>query len=212
MAKQITRWQCEICKKVFETRELAEQCEAKGKEPIFFPVGTTVGVLRKDVGIHCYDSNETVDMQKKLLQMRLQKICRVVGVEEAGHRILYRLQDICCEQNCCLVTKEEIQPLPPMLIVITPLSEVDGGGWLAEVPDLPGCMSDGETPVEALRNVMDAKESWLKVACKRGQKIPAVDESKVEVEIPTLNVSIEGNIEPALRELEKIFANTRKVS
>ena len=29
------------------------------------------------------------------------------------------------------------------------LSEDDGGGHLATVPDLPGCMSDGEIPEEA---------------------------------------------------------------
>jgi len=29
------------------------------------------------------------------------------------------------------------------------LAENDGGGYLATVPDLPGCMSDGETPEEA---------------------------------------------------------------
>ena len=29
----------------------------------------------------------------------------------------------------------------------------DGGGYLAVVPDLPGCMSDGDTPAEAVQNV-----------------------------------------------------------
>ena len=33
------------------------------------------------------------------------------------------------------------------------LADSDGGGYLATVPDLPGCMSDGETPEEALKNV-----------------------------------------------------------
>ena len=37
--------------------------------------------------------------------------------------------------------------------VIEPLSEEDGGGFLATVPELPGCMSDGETRAEALANV-----------------------------------------------------------
>jgi predicted RNase H-like HicB family nuclease len=36
------------------------------------------------------------------------------------------------------------------------LAESDGGGYLATVPDLPGCMSDGETPEEALKNVQEA--------------------------------------------------------
>jgi len=41
-------------------------------------------------------------------------------------------------------------------VVIEPLSAEDGGGFLARVTDLPGCMSDGETPAEALANVEDA--------------------------------------------------------
>ncbi len=41
-------------------------------------------------------------------------------------------------------------------IRIEKLSAEDGGGYLATVPDLPGCMSDGETPEEALNNIQDA--------------------------------------------------------
>lgn len=44
-------------------------------------------------------------------------------------------------------------------IVIEPLSEAEGGGYMAVVPDLPGCMSDGDTPEEALVNGQDAIES-----------------------------------------------------
>jgi antitoxin HicB len=40
--------------------------------------------------------------------------------------------------------------------MIEPLSEEDGGGFLATVAELPGCMSDGETRAEALANVEDA--------------------------------------------------------
>jgi antitoxin HicB len=46
-------------------------------------------------------------------------------------------------------------------IVIEPLSKEDGGGFVAIVPDLPGCMSDGETREEAARNVADAIISWI---------------------------------------------------
>jgi predicted RNase H-like HicB family nuclease len=38
-------------------------------------------------------------------------------------------------------------------VIIEPLSGEDGGGFAAIVPDLPGCMSDGETPEAALANV-----------------------------------------------------------
>jgi antitoxin HicB len=41
----------------------------------------------------------------------------------------------------------------------------EGVAWLAEVPDLPGCMSDGDTPDEAIRNVQDAITGVI--ACMR---------------------------------------------
>ena len=44
-------------------------------------------------------------------------------------------------------------------VVIEPLSEEDGGGFVATVPDLPGCMSDGDTREEAARNIEDAIRS-----------------------------------------------------
>lgn len=58
-------------------------------------------------------------------------------------------------------------------IRIRPLSDEDGGGWLAEVPDLPGCMSDGETPEEALLNVQDAIQEWIAAAAEMGREVPS---------------------------------------
>jgi predicted RNase H-like HicB family nuclease len=57
-------------------------------------------------------------------------------------------------------------------VVIDPLPEEDGGGFLATVPDLPGCMSDGDTREEAARNVGDAIDSWLEEARALGREIP----------------------------------------
>lgn len=196
MAKQVTRWQCEICNEVFETRELAEKCEARGKELVKYPVGTVVGAYSEEVVVYCDPGpNKTA---------RVLKAYKVIEIQEADHKILYHLQDLYREWDRLLVAEEEIQPLPPMLFMIAPLSKEDGGGWLAEIVDLPGCMSDGETPAEALKSVLDAKESWIKVARKRGQEIPAVDESRLAVEVPSLNISVEGTFESVLRELEKM--------
>jgi predicted RNase H-like HicB family nuclease len=36
-------------------------------------------------------------------------------------------------------------------VVVEPLSGSDGGGFVAFVPDLPGCMRGGETPERCLR-------------------------------------------------------------
>jgi len=58
-------------------------------------------------------------------------------------------------------------------VLISPLSAEDGGGFLATVPDLPGCMSDGETPEEAVTNVQDAIAAWIEGARELGREIPS---------------------------------------
>lgn len=49
----------------------------------------------------------------------------------------------------------------------------DGGGFLAEVCSMPGCMSDGESPDEALENVKGAIIEWRESE-KRRQEDEAV--------------------------------------
>ncbi|RJG46344.1 type II toxin-antitoxin system HicB family antitoxin [Mesorhizobium sp. DCY119] len=57
-------------------------------------------------------------------------------------------------------------------VVIEPLSAEDGGGFSAVVPDLPGCMSDGDTPEQAIANVQDAIAVWIEAAQDLGRSIP----------------------------------------
>lgn len=64
---------------------------------------------------------------------------------------------------------------PKYSVLIRALPIADGGGWLAIVPDLPGCSSDGETQMKALENVQDAIEHWLATASKHGHPIPEQD-------------------------------------
>ncbi|MGY6629014.1 MAG: type II toxin-antitoxin system HicB family antitoxin [Oceanicaulis sp.] len=61
----------------------------------------------------------------------------------------------------------------PYEIRVTPLSQEDGGGYMAMVPDLDGCVSDGETPQEAVANAMDAISQWLQARREMGREIPA---------------------------------------
>jgi len=60
----------------------------------------------------------------------------------------------------------------PYPMLLRPLQEDEGGGWLAVIPDLPGCASDGDTPEGAVRNVLKAREAWLAVARDLGREIP----------------------------------------
>ena len=58
-------------------------------------------------------------------------------------------------------------------VVIRPLALSDGGGYLATVPELPGCKSDGDTPQEALVNAYDAIACWIEAAEELGRTVPA---------------------------------------
>jgi antitoxin HicB len=57
-------------------------------------------------------------------------------------------------------------------VTIRPLSKEEGGGFLAEYPDLPGCIADGATIEEALHEAEDSLKSWLATAKKAGDPIP----------------------------------------
>lgn len=52
------------------------------------------------------------------------------------------------------------------------LSKDNGGGYLIEFPDLPGCMSDGESIEEAMQNGSDAVYSWIAATKEMGREIP----------------------------------------
>ena len=67
-------------------------------------------------------------------------------------------------------------------VLIEPLSTEDGGGFVATVPDLPGCMSDGETPEEALANVRDAVAAWIEEARALGRTVPKPSRRHVAAE------------------------------
>ena len=42
------------------------------------------------------------------------------------------------------------------------------GGFVVSFPELPGCLTCGQTLENALANVLDAKKAWLEAALKDG--------------------------------------------
>jgi predicted RNase H-like HicB family nuclease len=44
--------------------------------------------------------------------------------------------------------------------------------FLVEVPELPGCMADGETREEAIKNANEVIRQWIKTAKRLGREIP----------------------------------------
>lgn len=60
----------------------------------------------------------------------------------------------------------------PYRIELVPLSESDGGGYLATMPKLPGCQSDGLTPDGAVKSLRQAQRAWLRSALRHSDPIP----------------------------------------
>jgi predicted RNase H-like HicB family nuclease len=48
----------------------------------------------------------------------------------------------------------------------------EDGCWIADVPDLRPCSAHGATRKEAIANIHDAIEGWLRVARERGMVVP----------------------------------------
>jgi predicted RNase H-like HicB family nuclease len=62
--------------------------------------------------------------------------------------------------------------LGPYQFTVRALSKEEGGGYLVEHPDIPGCMSDGETIEEAIANGREALRDCVEVFNESGRKIP----------------------------------------
>jgi len=49
---------------------------------------------------------------------------------------------------------------------------MEDGAFVAEVPELAGCMADGQSYVEAVQNVEAAISDWIETAQLMGRSIP----------------------------------------
>lgn len=48
----------------------------------------------------------------------------------------------------------------------------EDAAFVADVPELPGCMAHGETQELALRNIQAAMSAWIEVARELGRTVP----------------------------------------
>lgn len=69
-------------------------------------------------------------------------------------------------------TIEEYLRLPYRLELIP---DIDEGGFVASYPELPGCLTCGETVESAIANANDAKRAWLEAALADGLEIVEPD-------------------------------------
>lgn len=74
---------------------------------------------------------------------------------------------------------KKVKPVTPLYPfeayghIVSPLSVDDGGGYMITFPDLPGCISDGETLEETLINGRDAFDCWIAAQSDLGRVVPA---------------------------------------
>ena len=64
---------------------------------------------------------------------------------------------------------------------IRELTKDEGGGWLITFPDLPGCVSDGDTIEEAIESGADAEKAWLEA---NAEWQPEEKSGKLNIRIP----------------------------
>lgn len=75
--------------------------------------------------------------------------------------------------------------------------------FIAEVPELPGCMTHGDTQAAALANADEAIQGWIETANKFGDLIPAprgervtsnsLDETKYRIQRSARKSSVRSN-------------------
>ena len=90
-------------------------------------------------------------------------------------------------------------------LIVQPLSDEDGGGYLARALDLPGCISDGDTPEEAVTNLRDAIACWIESQAAAGRPVPKPFSG-------LRPVATKEDVEAVQAKLEKVEAEIEEVS
>lgn len=76
--------------------------------------------------------------------------------------------------------KEVSEPMNLKYRVI--IEQDEDGVFVAEVPSLPGCISQGKTRTEALANIKEAMEGYLESLREHGEPVPPpISEEVIEI-------------------------------
>ncbi len=69
-------------------------------------------------------------------------------------------------------TLSEYMNMPYRMEIV---EDTEEGGFVVSFPDLPGCLTIGETVESAVANAQDAKKAWLEAALEEGIAISEPD-------------------------------------
>src|SRR5689334_8095576 len=69
-------------------------------------------------------------------------------------------------------TIDDYLSLPYHITLVHDEDDEGNAGWVAEVEELPGCISQAPTPDDVVQRIRDAMAGWISVALKDGTQIP----------------------------------------
>jgi predicted RNase H-like HicB family nuclease len=92
--------------------------------------------------------------------------------------------------------------------IISPLPVDEGGGYLFTMPDLAGCLSDGETEAEAVANGRDAFMATVAALADMGREIPAPAFRPQDIAIPTASGKFVARLPKTLH--ARLFARAKQ--
>jgi antitoxin HicB len=91
---------------------------------------------------------------------------------EADLEVLYQTVHQSSRCSYCALHGGRVMNDREYTIVLQPLPEEDGGGYLAYVIDLKGCIGAGATQEEALADLRNAMDEWRDEAVRLNRQIP----------------------------------------
>jgi len=68
----------------------------------------------------------------------------------------------------------EVKPIEYYLKAVYPVTiySAPEGGYVAEIEDLPGCITEGETLEEVFQRIEDTRRAWIEIQYEDGAEIP----------------------------------------
>jgi antitoxin HicB len=60
----------------------------------------------------------------------------------------------------------------PYSVIVEPWNDGGGPYWVARIAELPHCLIHADTPEEAVKEIQDVKDDWIKSNLERGLPVP----------------------------------------
>jgi antitoxin HicB len=96
---------------------------------------------------------------------------RQTDISAGAQKIRKELKILSTIQQSAGLIQEELADYLHLNYPIVLHADPDGG-YVAEIKDLPGCLSQGESIEETLKNINEARELWLETVFELGKSIP----------------------------------------